>query len=144
MAHKDGGRILLGGKRPESPECGDGAYYLPTIIDGLDHSSRVCQEEIFGSILVVLPFDSEDDLVNQVNDTVFGLACGIWSGNIQKAWRVAGAIKAGTVWINTYKQLSIAAPFGGYKQSGLGREKGIQGLRAYQQTKSIYLGGFGS
>ena len=144
IAHKDGGRILLGGKRPESPECGDGAYYLPTIIDGLDHSSRVCQEEIFGSILVVLPFDSEDDLVNQVNDTVFGLACGIWSGNIQKAWRVAGAIKAGTVWINTYKQLSIAAPFGGYKQSGLGREKGIQGLRAYQQTKSIYLGGFGS
>ncbi|MEX1034670.1 MAG: aldehyde dehydrogenase [Sneathiella sp.] len=144
IARKEGGRILLGGKRPDSADCRDGAYYLPTIIDGLDHGSAVCQEEIFGSVLVVLPFTSEADLIEQANDTVFGLACGIWSQDAQKAWRVAGAIKAGTVWINTYKQLSIAAPFGGYKESGLGREKGIQGLRAYQQAKSIYLGGFGS
>lgn len=143
IAQKEGGRIVLGGTRPEGPEYGDGAYYLPTIIDGLDHSSPVCQEEIFGSVLVVLPFTSEDDLIAQANDTVFGLACGIWSHDLTKAWRVAGAIKAGTVWINTYKQLSISSPFGGYKESGLGREKGIQGLRAYQQTKSIYLGGLG-
>lgn len=143
IARQEGARILLGGQRPDNPECKNGAYYLPTIIDSLDHSSRVCQEEIFGSILCVLPFDREEDLVSLANDTVFGLACGIWSSDVQKAWRVAGAIKAGTVWINTYKQLSIASPFGGYKQSGLGREKGILGLRAYQQTKSIYLGGFG-
>lgn len=143
IARQQGGRIVLGGTRPEGPDYESGAYYLPTIIDGLDHASPVCQEEIFGSVLVVLPFDSEEDLVDQANDTVFGLACGIWSKDLTKAWRVAGAIKAGTVWINTYKQLSIAAPFGGYKQSGLGREKGIQGLRAYQQTKSIYLGGLG-
>ena len=143
LAKKEGGRILLGGTRPNTDDCRDGAYYLPTIIDGLDHSSAVCQEEIFGSVLVALPFTSEDDLVAQANDTVFGLACGIWSRDLTKAWRIAGAIKAGTVWINTYKQLSIAAPFGGYKESGLGREKGIQGLRAYQQAKSIYLGGLG-
>ncbi len=143
IAREQGGRVVLGGTRPDGPECAAGAYYLPTIIDGLDHSSPVCQEEIFGSVLVVLPFTSEEDLIKQANDTVFGLACGIWSKDLTKAWRVAGAIKAGTVWINTYKQLSIAAPFGGYKQSGLGREKGIQGLRAYQQTKSIYLGGLG-
>ncbi len=143
IARQEGGRILLGGQRPDTSECRHGAYYLPTIIDGLDHDSRVCQEEIFGSVLCVLPFDTEDDLVIQANDTIFGLACGIWSRDVQKAWRVAGAVKAGTVWINTYKQLSIAAPFGGYKQSGLGREKGIQGLRAYQQSKSIYLGEFG-
>ena len=143
IARQEGGRILLGGQRPDASDCKQGAYYLPTIIDGLDHNSRICQEEIFGSVLCVLPFDAEDDLVRQANDTIFGLACGIWSSDVQKAWRVAGAVKAGTVWINTYKQLSIAAPFGGYKQSGLGREKGIQGLRAYQQTKSIYLGGFG-
>ena len=141
LAKKEGGRVLLGGTRPNSDDCQDGAYYLPTIIDGLDHSSAVCQEEIFGSVLVALPFTTEDDLIEQANDTVFGLACGIWSHDLTKAWHVAGAIKAGTVWINTYKQLSIAAPFGGYKESGLGREKGIQGLRAYQQTKSIYLGG---
>ena len=143
LAKKEGGRILLGGTRPDTDDCRDGAYYLPTIIDGLDHGSAVCQEEIFGSVLVALPFTSEEDLVAQANDTVFGLACGIWSRDLTKAWRVAGAIKAGTVWINTYKQLSIAAPFGGYKESGLGREKGIQGLRAYQQAKSIYLGGLG-
>ncbi|MFC4270712.1 aldehyde dehydrogenase family protein [Sneathiella chungangensis] len=143
IARKDGGRIVLGGTRPDGADYDAGAYYLPTIIDGLDHASPVCQEEIFGSVLVVLPFTSEEDLIALANDTVFGLACGIWSRDLTKAWRVAGAIKAGTVWINTYKQLSIAAPFGGYKQSGLGREKGIQGLRAYQQTKSIYLGGLG-
>ena len=143
IARKEGGRIVLGGTRPDGPECDAGAYYLPTIIDGLAHSSPVCQEEIFGSVLCVLPFTSEEDLIEQANDTIFGLACGIWSHDLTKAWRVAGAIKAGTVWINTYKQLSIAAPFGGYKESGLGREKGIQGLRAYQQSKSIYLGGLG-
>ncbi len=143
-ARDDGGRILLGGTRPEGDAYKDGAYYLPTIIDGLDHGSKVCQEEIFGSVLCVLPFNDEKDLIPLANDTPFGLACGIWTKDLQKAWRIAAAIKAGTVWINTYKQLSISAPFGGYKQSGLGREKGIQGLRAYQQIKSIYLGGMGS
>ncbi len=143
IAREEGGRILLGGKRPDTSGCEKGAYYLPTIIDGLDHSSRVCQEEIFGSVLCVLPFENEAELIALANDTVFGLACGIWSCDVQKSWKVAKAIKAGTVWINTYKQLSIASPFGGFKQSGLGREKGIQGLRAYQQTKSIYLGGLG-
>lgn len=143
IAKCDGGRITLGGERPRDPELQQGAYYLPTIIEGLDHSSRVCQQEIFGSVLCVLPFENEDDLVGMANDTVFGLACGIWTENLKKAWRVAGRVKAGTVWINTYKQLSIAAPFGGYKESGTGREKGIQGLRAYQQIKSVYLGGLG-
>lgn len=143
IAKCDGGRITLGGERPWDPELQQGAYYLPTIIEGLDHSSRVCQQEIFGSVLCVLPFENEDDLVGMANDTVFGLACGIWTENLKKAWRVAGRVKAGTVWINTYKQLSIAAPFGGYKESGTGREKGIQGLRAYQQIKSVYLGGLG-
>lgn len=143
IAKCDGGRITLGGERPRDPELQQGAYYLPTIIEGLDHSSRVCQQEIFGSVLCVLPFENEDELVGMANDTVFGLACGIWTENLKKAWRVAGRVKAGTVWINTYKQLSIAAPFGGYKESGAGREKGIQGLRAYQQIKSVYLGGLG-
>jgi len=115
IARRDGGRIVLGGRRPDGPEYRQGAYYLPTIIDGLKHSSRVCQEEIFGSVLCVLPFATEEELIALANDTVFGLACGIWSSDYLKAWRVAGAIRAGTVWINTYKQLSIAAPFGGYR-----------------------------
>ncbi|MCF8469122.1 MAG: aldehyde dehydrogenase [Sneathiella sp.] len=142
IAREDGGRISIGGLRPEGAEYEKGAYYLPTIIEGLAHNSRVCQEEIFGSVLCALPFTNTDDVINLANGTVFGLACGIWSKDVTKAWQVGRAVQAGTVWINTYKQLSIAAPFGGYKESGLGREKGLQGLRAYQQAKSLYLGGF--
>jgi acyl-CoA reductase-like NAD-dependent aldehyde dehydrogenase len=91
-------------------------------------------------VLCALPFEDEADLVAQANDSAYGLAAGIWTGDYQRAWRVARALEAGTVWINTYKQLSIAAPFGGFKDSGVGREKGTGGLRLYQQTKSLYWG----
>ena len=93
-----------------------------------------------GPVLVALPFDGEDDLIAQANDSVYGLACGLWTADYKRAWRVARAIDAGTIWINTYKQLSIAAPFGGFKQRGIGREKGLAGLRLYQQAKSLYWG----
>ncbi|MBR7678636.1 aldehyde dehydrogenase family protein, partial [Streptomyces daliensis] len=96
--------------------------------------------EIFGPVLVALPFDDEDDLVAQANDSVYGLACGLWTRDHRTAWRVARRIEAGTVWINTYKQFSIATPFGGTKDSGLGREKGREGIRAYQRQKSLYWG----
>ena len=136
----EGGTILLGGNRPEGSDFDAGAYYLPTIIGNIDNSAAIAQEEIFGPVLCLMPFDDEPDLIAQANDSVYGLAAGIWSGDYKRAWRVARALQAGTVWINTYKQLSIAAPFGGYKLSGQGREKGLQGMRAYQQTKSIYWG----
>ena len=126
--------------RPDGEVFADGAYYLPTILGGLDNRSKVAQEEIFGPVLCMMPFETEADLIAAANDSVFGLASGIWTADYRRAWRVARALEAGTVWINTYKQLSIAAPFGGFKLSGLGREKGIQGLRAYQQAKSIYWG----
>jgi len=90
--------------------------------------------------LCVLPFRDEDDVVAQANDSVYGLAAGIWSADYKRAWRVARAIDAGTIWINTYKQLSIATPFGGFKESGYGREKGITGMRLYQQAKGVYFG----
>ncbi len=137
---EEGGHIVAGGARPQGEAYAEGAYYLPTILGGLDNRSTVAQEEIFGPVLVMMPFDSEEDLIARANDSVFGLASGIWTADYKRAWRVARALEAGTVWINTYKQLSIAAPFGGFKLSGLGREKGIQGLRAYQQAKSIYWG----
>jgi betaine-aldehyde dehydrogenase len=86
-----------------------------------------------------MPFDDEEEVISQANDSDFGLACGIWSRDFSRSWRMGSAMQAGTVWINTYKQLSIAAPFGGFKDSGMGREKGVSGLRLYQQTKSIYL-----
>ncbi|RAR57923.1 betaine-aldehyde dehydrogenase [Paraburkholderia unamae] len=137
-ARAEGGEIVCGGARPDDARLDAGSFYLPTIVTGLSNRARTVQEEIFGPVLCVLPFDDEDDLIAQANDTVFGLASGIWSADYQRAWRVARALEAGTVWINTYKQLSIATPFGGFKESGIGREKGVSGVRLYQQSKGIY------
>ncbi|TMV14988.1 aldehyde dehydrogenase [Arenibacterium halophilum] len=133
-----GGKVLFGGQRPEGDAFAEGAYYQPTIIGGLDNSATIAQEEIFGPVLCFMTFEDETSLIAAANDSAYGLAAGIWTQDYRRAWRVARAIEAGTVWINTYKQLSIAAPFGGFKLSGVGREKGLQGMRAYQQTKSVY------
>jgi len=139
-ARAAGARILAGGGRPEAAPLARGAYYLPTVIGGIDNSAGIARQEIFGPVLCVIPFDTEDDLVAQANDSAFGLAAGIWTSDYKRAWRVARALQAGTVWINTYKQLSVATPFGGFKDSGIGREKGVAGMRLYQQPKGIYFG----
>ncbi|MEU0372256.1 aldehyde dehydrogenase [Streptomyces sp. NPDC006283] len=140
LARAEGARVLCGGSAPEGEQYRDGAYYLPTVLDGLPNTSRTCQEEIFGPVLVALPYDDEDDLVRQANDSVYGLACGIWTRDARSAWRLARRIDAGTVWINTYKQFSASTPFSGWKDSGLGTEKGRDAIRAYQRQKSLYWG----
>lgn len=139
-ARAAGAQILAGGARPEAAALARGAYYLPTVIGGIDNRATIAQQEIFGPVLCVLPFDDEDDLIAQANDSTLGLASGVWTADYKRAWRVARALEAGTVWINTYKQLSISTPFGGFKESGIGREKGITGMRLYQQPKGIYFG----
>jgi acyl-CoA reductase-like NAD-dependent aldehyde dehydrogenase len=138
-ALQDGGEILVGGRRPQDGHLAQGAFYLPTVIGGLKSDAYAVREEIFGPVLCTLPFDDEEDLLAQANDSVYGLAAGIWTADYRRAWRVARQLEAGSVWINTYKQLSISTPFGGFKQSGIGREKGITGLRLYQQSKGIYF-----
>lgn len=140
MARQDGGKILVGGARPEDPRLDVGAYFLPTIIGDVKNSARICQQEVFGPVLCVMPFEDEHDLIAQANDTAFGLACGVWTQDFPKAWRVARAIEAGTVWINTYKTLSVSVPFGGFKESGAGREKGYFGIRSYQEAKTVMVG----
>jgi betaine-aldehyde dehydrogenase len=139
-ARLSGAEIVAGGARPADARLAAGAFYQPTVIAGITNQSAIAQQEIFGPVLCVLPFDDDDDLIAQANDSAYGLAAGIWTADYKRAWRVARALEAGTVWINTYKQLSIATPFGGYKDSGLGREKGLTGLRLYQQAKGVYLG----
>ncbi len=135
-----GAEVLAGGGVPGDEVLRDGAFYLPTVLAGVANSAEIAQQEIFGPVLCAMPFDDEADLLAQANDSVFGLAAGIWTADYRRAWRVARSLDAGTIWINTYKQLSIATPFGGFKHSGLGREKGLTGMRLYQQSKGIYLG----
>ncbi|MFC3608197.1 aldehyde dehydrogenase [Stutzerimonas tarimensis] len=140
MGLSEGGRLLTGGERPQGAAFEQGYFYTPTIIVGLGNDARLCQEEVFGPVLVALPFDDEAALVRQANDSLYALAAGIWTRDFQKAWRLGRAIQAGTVWINTYKQFSISTPFGGWRDSGLGREKGRLGILQYMEQKALYWG----
>jgi len=139
LAKVQGSQILYGGGEPQGDEYQKGIYYLPTIVAGMSRTSSIWNDEVFGPVLCVLPFHDEADAISLGNDTAYGLACGIWTSDFNRAWRVGRAISAGTIWINTYKQFSISTPFGGIKDSGLGREKGRQGLRAWMSQKSLYV-----
>ena len=136
----EGGRILCGGARPQGGYYEQGSYYLPTVIEGLPNSARMCREEIFGPVLALLPWSDEADLIAQCNDNDYGLASGIWTRDYKAAWRIGRALQTGTVWINTYKLFSVSTPFGGVKLSGTGREKGRQGILEYTTQKSFYWG----
>lgn len=140
MGLQEGGKLLAGGVRPTGGYYEKGSYYLPTVFEGLPNSARMCQEEIFGPVLALLPWKDEADLVAQCNDNVFGLAAGIWSRDFKTAWRIGSALQAGTVWVNTYKLFSISTPFTGHKMSGYGQEKGRLGILEYTSQKSFYWG----
>lgn len=135
----DGATVETGGNRPTEPALASGSYLRPTVLSGMDNDSFIAQQEIFGPVLVVLGYSDEDDLIAQANDSIYGLAAGIWTADYRRAWRIGRALNTGTVWINTYKQLSISTPFGGVGESGWGREKGIAAVRQYQNQKSMYL-----
>jgi acyl-CoA reductase-like NAD-dependent aldehyde dehydrogenase len=132
----EGARLVLGGDRPE----GRGGYYLnPTIFDDVRPEMTIAREEIFGPVLAVIPFRDEAEAVTISNDTAYGLAAGIWTRDLARAHRVAHALRAGTVWVNMYHTLDAGIPFGGYKQSGYGRELGRHALDLYTQTKSVWV-----
>jgi len=100
---------------------------------------RIAQEEVFGPVLSIIPFDTEDDAVRIANGTVYGLAAGVWTKSIRRALSMSERLEAGTVWVNTYRAVSYMSPFGGYKRSGIGRESGIDAIREYLQTKSVWI-----
>lgn len=134
----EGARVVAGGGPAEV--AGGGYFYQPTVLAGVRNDMRVAQEEIFGPVLSVIPFEDEADVLALANDTQFGLAAGMWTQNLGRAHRVARAIKAGTVYINAYGIMDPAAPFGGYKMSGLGRENGEEGIAMYTEVKTVWAG----
>ncbi|MFE9450934.1 aldehyde dehydrogenase family protein [Streptomyces sp. NPDC006739] len=136
LARKEGGRVVCGGERLD---LNGGYYYRPTVIADLPNDSRVVQEEIFGPVLTVQPFDSEDEAVALANSTPYGLASGVQTGNLARAHRVAARLQAGIVWINDWAMLDPAVPFGGVKDSGFGREYGPEALAAYTKVKSVVV-----
>ena len=134
----EGAVLRCGGKRPEAPELADGFYYLPTVLDRCTTSMSVTQDESFGPVLTVETFRDEDEAVAIANDSIYGLAGAVWTQDAGKAQRVAGRLRMGTVWINDYHPYVPQAEWGGYKQSGIGRELGIAGLDEYRETKHVW------
>jgi aldehyde dehydrogenase (NAD+) len=136
----EGARLRTGGSAFHPQDGPDGGlYYLPTIFADVDNKMKIAQEEIFGPVLCVIPFDDEREAIEIANDTPYGLASGVHTTNIKRAHRVAAALHAGTVWVNTYNQFDTTTPFGGYKASGFGRESGPEVMENYSQIKSVWV-----
>ena len=135
---EEGARLATGGEA--ASVNGKGAFMQPTILDNVANSMRVAQEEIFGPVLVVIPFEDEKQAIALANDSIYGLAAGVWTRDVGKAHRVAHEIQSGTVWINQYNWYDPAAPFGGFKQSGFGRELGKDAIGYYTESKTIFVG----
>ncbi|MQA02496.1 MAG: aldehyde dehydrogenase family protein [Streptosporangiales bacterium] len=139
VAKADGAKLVAGGGTAKVPGLEDGLFVRPTVFADVTNDMRIAREEVFGPVAAVLGFRDEDEAVAVANDTEFGLAAGVWTGSVQRAHRVAARLHAGTVWINNYRKSSYATPFGGYKQSGLGRENGRDALLEYTEEKSVWV-----
>lgn len=135
-----GAKLECGGKPMKAPRVPEGGYYIePTIFTGAPDDARISIEEIFGPVLAVYPFDTEEEVIRRANNTTYGLAAGIWTRDIARAHRVAGAIESGVVWINSYDKFQPTVPFGGFKQSGYGRDNGFEAVEAFTEVKSIWI-----
>jgi (Z)-2-((N-methylformamido)methylene)-5-hydroxybutyrolactone dehydrogenase len=139
QARDDDAEILCGGARAEVPGCEGGFFFQPTIIAKVQRGMSVWQDEIFGPVVVVVPFDSEDEAIELANSTRYGLTAGVWTTNIARAHRLVRAIRAGVVFVNALRVVHFGVPFGGVKVSGYGREHGYEAMRMYTEPKSVYI-----
>ena len=139
IAKAEGAQLLLGGTRGVGPGCEGGSFVQPTIFGEVKNDMRIAQEEVFGPVLSIIRFRDEADAIRIANDVRFGLAAAVWTSDMARALRMSEKLQAGTVWINTYRAVSFMAPFGGVKDSGIGRENGMDAIREYLQTKSVWI-----
>jgi aminomuconate-semialdehyde/2-hydroxymuconate-6-semialdehyde dehydrogenase len=140
LAVEEGGTVLCGGKRiAPSGRCANGYFVEPTVITGLPHTCRTNQEEIFGPVVTVMPFDAEEEAIQYANSTPYGLAATVWTSNLKRAHRVAAGLQCGIIWINCWLHRDLRTPFGGMKQSGVGREGGWEALRFFTEAKNVCI-----
>ena len=139
IAKNEGAQLLMGGAVATRPECGNGWFIEPTIFGDVNNKMRIAQEEVFGPVLSIIRFKDEAEAIQIANDSRFGLGAGVWTSDIGRAFRMSEKIKSGTVWVNTYRAVSFMAPFGGFKESGLGRENGIEAIQSYLETKCVWI-----
>jgi aminomuconate-semialdehyde/2-hydroxymuconate-6-semialdehyde dehydrogenase len=140
LAQKEGGQILAGGKQTYlDGRCADGWFIEPTVIDGLSHDCRTNQEEIFGPVVTIMPFDTEEEVLSYANSVRYGLSSTLWTENLPRAHRVAAQIESGIVWVNCWLLRDLRTPFGGVKDSGVGREGGFEALRFFTEEKNVCI-----
>lgn len=139
VARNEGAECVLGGMAATRPECGDGWFVEPTVFANVKNDMRIAQEEVFGPVLSVIKFHDDDEAFTIANDTAYGLAAGVWTSDMKRAFVAAKRLRAGTVWTNTYRAVSYMMPFGGFKNSGIGRENGQEAMREYLETKSVWM-----
>ena len=135
----EGASLMTGGVRMTTPNTAAGYFVSPAVFRDVAPSMRIAQEEIFGPVVAIIPFDTEEEAIEIANGTEYGLVAGLWSSNLARAHRVASRIEAGTVWINTYRYLRPGIPYGGLKISGLGRENGFEGIEHYLETRATVV-----
>jgi aldehyde dehydrogenase (NAD+) len=137
-AEAEGAEILCGGRRADVPGLAGGLFFQPTIIQNAAESSHLMQNEVFGPVLSVTPFRDDEEVLAKANSTPYGLGAGLWTNDLRRAHSMARRIRSGTVWINTYRAMAFNSPFGGMKESGIGRQNGQDSVLQYLQTKSVW------